>query len=484
MLSKYKRSSIIGIGAGVIAFLAGVALITSSETPEAIPRVVGMLPAAGYILLIWGCRAWAKGKGYHGAWGLLGLMHVFGPIVVACFPDRFRSDRISSVRDPALLVAALEEKDAGLRSRAALKLGKEGGARAVEQLLEALKDEDWRVGQQAADELGAIGDARAVGPLMEALEDDAVRGAAAVALGRIGDARAVEPLVEALEDEDMRDIAAEALGRIGDVRAMEPLLEALKDERREVQDAAAEALEQIDPEWTKSELAKSAVKELVLALEDKDEGYRKVAAETLGRIGDVQAVEPLLMALKDENMYVRDAAAEALEQIDPEWAKSEVARSAVQELVLVLEGGHGGGRRAAAKTLGLIGDVRAVEPLVSALQENDGRLRKEASEALIKIEDPRAEEAVRRFEKEKSTCYICGKDWLKAAMTPSRDALARAGGDSVVAAMVGFVERTQAGKASLLECRHCGRAVCPTCAEEASRALTEGNICPACNRPL
>ena len=45
-------------------------------------------------------------------------------------------------------------------------------------------------------------------------------------------------------------------------------------------------------------------------------GYlRLVAAEALGKIGDVRAVEPLISVLKDSNRDVRKAAAEALEKL-------------------------------------------------------------------------------------------------------------------------------------------------------------------------
>ena len=59
-------------------------------------------------------------------------------------------------------------------------------------------------GTSATWTLGKIGDRRAVEPLIAAMKDrdKGVKKGAAVALGDIGDGRAVEPLIQALKDED------------------------------------------------------------------------------------------------------------------------------------------------------------------------------------------------------------------------------------------------------------------------------------------
>jgi HEAT repeat protein len=132
---------------------------------------------------------------------------------------------------------------------AAGALGEIGDARAVEPLIAALKDKNSGIRYGAAGALGEIGDARAVEPLIAALKDKhpVVRETAAEALGEIGDARAVEPLIAALKDKGpgVLEKAAEALGEIGDARAVEPLIAALKDKHPVVREKAAEALEKI-----------------------------------------------------------------------------------------------------------------------------------------------------------------------------------------------------------------------------------------------
>ena len=42
----------------------------------------------GSVLLIIGCCYYAKGKGYHGAWGLLGLLNIIGLIILICMKDK------------------------------------------------------------------------------------------------------------------------------------------------------------------------------------------------------------------------------------------------------------------------------------------------------------------------------------------------------------------------------------------------------------
>ena len=204
----------------------------------------------------------------------------------------------------------------------------EAAKRVVPNLLTALAATDWKVRMRAADVLGKIGDSQAVEPLVAAIADtiEEVRRQAAEALGEIGDPRAVEPLRQALaEVPDLRWTAAKALGKISDARAVETLIVALKDGNPDVQKAAAEALERIDPDWSNSEAGKRAA--LITALADKRADAQASATEALVKMGR-PAVEQLLAALKSSNKSVRNAAAVALERIDPCWRKSNAVTQA------------------------------------------------------------------------------------------------------------------------------------------------------------
>jgi len=246
-----------------------------------------------------------------------------------------------------------------------VKLGKI----AVEPLIKALKDENEGVRYGAAEALVKIGKI-AVEPLINALKDESllVREGAAIALGKIGDSRAVEPLINALKDENgyVREKAAQALGKIGDSRAVEPLINALKDESLLVREGAAIALGKIGDS--------RAVEPLINALRDESWIVRKEAAEVLGKIGDSRAVEPLIKALRDEDEGVRERAAEAL---------GKLGKIAVEPLIKALKNESKWVRWGAAEALGNIGDSRAVEPLISTLQ--DWYAGSTAAEALDKL---------------------------------------------------------------------------------------------------
>jgi HEAT repeat protein len=92
-------------------------------------------------------------------------------------------------------------------------------------------------------------------------------------------------------------------------------------------------------------LNEKLVAQVAAFLEDKDSFVRRDAAEALVKIG-ASAVLPLIAALKDQNMLVRDGAASAL---------------------------------------GKIGDRRAVEPLMTVLNDEDWNVRYYATKALEEL---------------------------------------------------------------------------------------------------
>lgn len=73
-----------------------------------------------------------------------------------------------------------------------------------------------------------------------------------------------------------------AFGNIKDNRAIEPLMAAFsKDEDSYVREAAAMALNKIDPNWEKSKATKRSVPDFIARLKDKQWVVRKLAAEAL-----------------------------------------------------------------------------------------------------------------------------------------------------------------------------------------------------------
>jgi len=264
------------------------------------------------------------------------------------------------------LIRALEDDDKYIRHRAAIVLGQSGDIRAVEQLIHSLGDKYMPLRCAAAEALGQLGDTRAVDPLIYALEDEhywpMVRDATK-ALGQLGDPRAFEPLIRILGEYDhsRSRYAAEALGQLGDTRAVEPLIQTLENEDF-----------QLDFE----------------------------AAKALGQLGDARAIDPLIRTL---GRRARKAAAEGLRQLGEGIFADAVMKAftgnphividlgdtrAVEPLVLALEDGDV--RRPVAETLGQLRNARAVEPLITILEDESKYVRVTAVKALEQLGDTRA----------------------------------------------------------------------------------------------
>ena len=153
---------------------------------------------------------------------------------------------------PALrqLTRALsEEHDPSARARAAIALGRIGGAEAIVHLAASIAtDPATAVREAAAAALGRTWSEHAVAPLIQALLEDQgsfVREAAAHALGELWSETAVEALARALSVDprhSVREAAAEALGKIGTPATMDVLVGALGDAHSTVRESAAAAL--------------------------------------------------------------------------------------------------------------------------------------------------------------------------------------------------------------------------------------------------
>ncbi len=235
----------------------------------------------------------------------------------------------------------------------------------IDLLIRDLKDETWGVREKAIETLVRIGKP-AVEPLIAALNDDApaIRTGAAGVLGKIKDSRATDPLIQALENETgrVREKAAEALGNIKDSRAVDPLIQALKDDTWVIRETAIEAL---------SRIGKPAVAPLVEALEHEDVGVRTETARALQELGwrpkDPSRKASYLIARKDWDELVG------------------LGRPAVDPLIRALKDRDPRVREKAARTLGEIGDVAAVESLTESLQDPESVVREAAQKALDKI---------------------------------------------------------------------------------------------------
>jgi len=206
-----------------------------------------------------------------------------------------------------------------------------------------------------------------------------IRYNAARMLGEQGDPDAVEPLIDVLINDkngSVRLYAARALGELGDIRATRPLIDALVNDRNvDVRVRAARALGRLGGE--------EVVLPLVEALSDTNSQVCVTAADALVEIGPV-AVSPLISSLTHEKVNVRCDAARALGELNDVRA--------VNALVDVLKDEWVNVRIYAVQSLGKLGDKKAVPALIKTLQnsEENDLVRAGAAASLGMIRDPRA----------------------------------------------------------------------------------------------
>jgi HEAT repeat protein len=236
---------------------------------------------------------------------------------------------------------------------------------AIPMFIGALKDNDFHV-REAADKL-------------------LVRLGIAWRDSEMGNA-VIPILIAALKDTDfhIRWTVVKVLGEIASRNVMEPLIMELKDIDDSVRDQATKALENIDPNWRRSQEIKSALPNFLEALKDNNPRVRVDAAKGLGKIGDISSVGPLVEALKDEDFVVRWVTADSLGAIgDP---------SVVEPLISLLKDNDKFVRLHAASALCNIGDPRAIEPFISSLKDEDNNVRKKLAEGLGNFGDTKAVE--------------------------------------------------------------------------------------------
>jgi len=281
------------------------------------------------------------------------------------------------------LVKELIHEEDWKRMNATAELLKRG-PEAVRHLLVVLADENPRVRAEAALMLGRIKDRAAGVPIVKLLTDPEpiVRTAAAEALQHVADDAALAALVRLLEEPEPRDTAAAVLGRLKDPGALEPLVAMLKSQDPTARRMAAEALEQLaDPRSADA---------WIETMGDPD--LRIIASRSLKHIGELrERIEGILNGLRD----LEDTVALEEARVGVVMNLMALGRPAVSDLREALEDGHWMVREVAAQALGLIGDMRAVEPLLrKAKADRDMGVRESCIKALGEFGDARAVEVL------------------------------------------------------------------------------------------
>jgi hypothetical protein len=180
--------------------------------------------------------------------------------------------------------------------------------------------------------------------------------------------------------------ASNALAGLG-TEGMHHLLSALKTRNKHTRLGVIEALGEIrDPQ---------AVEPLIGLLGDKDNEVRWEAALALGEIADPRALHPLEGALRDPDRYVRYGSAIALEKMGwvpdspadlafllagkQEWnALAYMGKDTIPSLDCAAKDHDSSVRLMAVRTLGRIGDEKAIPTLYRAIRDPDDQVRWEA----------------------------------------------------------------------------------------------------------
>ena len=286
---------------------------------------------------------------------------------------------------------------------------------AAEILMRALLHDYPGVRLAAMEPLVELGFVEAVQPLLHLVlydESETVRKAAAATLGRLAPSDAAGRLGQVAEHEDpeLRILAVEGLGEMGDLAAIDPLFKsALTDEDFRVRQAAARGLGKTGHP--------RALNLVWAAFNNEDADLRVAATEILGEMGNRWAIGPLAeAALYDVERRVRIAAAKALGKLEPiealermlgplERGNSQV-RVAAAEAMAYLRNGNAlvplaeaallddvkAVRTAAAMSMGVLDSERAVQLVLPFLEEARGNIRLAAVEALSNIGNESAAE--------------------------------------------------------------------------------------------
>ena len=360
-------------------------------------------------------------------------------------------DQGAGVQDPQeskrdLRLAALTEKlgsDDEEVAGAAFKETVLAGSSSIDGLAALLADSEGAseyLRSDAARGLGMIGDRRAIPALVKALHNDwspGVRYCAAWALGAIGDPAAVPALEAALEEVAKapnpwdsvipRPQVLESLGAIGDASAVSALEKRLIKPDKSVDRDVAFALG-----WPRMPRALDILEK---TFADTTLEGRHYLLAGVARFGGHPAIRVLAKALRDSDDYIRYRAADSIgcarsSDLTRPLLGPQRDPAAVPPLVGALKDAAENVRAEAARSLGVIAHVVALDGLASALTDKSEEVRKNAAEALGEIGGGRAATVLIGVLPDERSAYV-----RKAIVT----ALGETGDPRGVAALAPFI---------------------------------------------
>jgi HEAT repeat protein/ATP/ADP translocase len=223
------------------------------------------------------------------------------------------------------------------------------------------------------------------------------------------DPAALQAILKTMQDRrpETRRLAAEMLGRMGSMMAIPDLVERLSDEVASVRAAATCALADLD--------AKAVFHEIILGLDDPDDGVREETLASLPRLGidsSPKLVRTLERMLRDENFKISSHASVVLMYLgeidaaqsfllnllqNEDVEKRLTALDAISHIAGNVDGNFPINvdfildllddpspilRRGAIQVLSVLNDVSSLELVMVCLADEDAWVRKEASEFL------------------------------------------------------------------------------------------------------
>lgn len=298
-----------------------------------------------------------------------------------------------------ILIAGLADGSPTVRKAATQCLATCEGKNAESCLLLYLEDPDPEICLTVVETLGKIGSAASITPLIKTFERGGknIKIATIQAIGKIRNKNSITFLIELLRetDPDLKRTALESLGELGDQRVVPNLIMALDDANWSVRSGAIIALGKIGD--------RRCISRLIEKVSDPEDLIKKEAIMVLGELKAREAVNEILPLIHNENLQFE--VIHALEKMgipDFLYFSTFITRcnsrlkcilvdllgrlrktDSVDLLLQILQDDFYTVRIRAAKSLGEIGNRKAIPHLLKAQKDDPCiEVRKEATSAL------------------------------------------------------------------------------------------------------